>query len=143
MENVITFAVQSHETMPREVSQDAVAWLRRCGADVDLVARLELVLVEVLNNIVEHGYDAPRVGPVRILLSLSGGKITCEVMDSGREWPRDLVRHATMPDIAVDFMDTPEGGFGWALIRIETEWIQYRRETLQNNLSFRVGSIAE
>ncbi|HRK41578.1 MAG TPA: ATP-binding protein [Gemmobacter sp.] len=101
----------------------------------DLRGRIEIVLAEVLNNIVEHAYAEQR-GNITIDVSIGPNGIGCCILDGG----------AAMPGLALpegklaphDPQDLPEGGFGWFLIRTLTEDLSYRRQGNMNELRFRM-----
>lgn len=90
-----------------------------------------LVLAEVLNNVVEHGYGG---GPGWIGLVPGPRR-------SGRDW-RIVDRARTPPPIACLDATMPEGaaegGFGWPLIRALTDDLAMRRYAGFNVLTLRV-----
>ena len=100
---------------------------------------LELVLAEVLNNIVEHGYGDSGHGTITLSMVRDRRGLNCSVSDDGVELPSDcLMRpsndHAQRPDPDA----LPEGGFGWFLIRDLAEDLGYHREDGRNLLAFRL-----
>lgn len=95
--------------------------------------RLELVLAEVLNNIVEHAY-AGTVGDISIRLVRTACGIDCCIRDAGRPMPDLCPPHGGL--IAWEADAPPEGGFGWHLIHLLTEGLHYRRAGAQNELRF-------
>lgn len=90
-----------------------------------------LVLAEVLNNVVEHGYGG---GPGWIGLVPGPRR-------SGRDW-RILDRAQSVPPAGCLQAEMPEdaveGGFGWPLIRALTEGLEMRRWGGFNVLTLRV-----
>lgn len=116
--------------------------MRTCfvrGLDEDTAGRLELVLAEVLNNIVEHGAD-PATGPqvvpfIHMSLIRHAGGLACTISDDGVTLPGHCLRPRILPqDRVVD--ELPEGGFGWYLIQDLTQSICYFREGRRNFLAF-------
>lgn len=107
--------------------------------DDDTAGRLELVLAEVLNNIVEHGAGST-VQPlatayIHISLARHDGGLACTISDNGVMLPGDCLRPRQLPqDRIVD--ELPEGGFGWYLIQDLTQSICYFREGQRNFLAF-------
>lgn len=86
--------------------------------------RIEIVLGEALNNIVEHAFDPPRPDPwIEVLIRLTEGAAICTLRDNGREMPADPAspRHRTDP------RTLPEGGFGWGLIHQLSLKVEYER----------------
>ncbi len=103
--------------------------------------RLELVLAEVLNNIVEHAYaDAPD-GGIEVRIASISGKIFCHFNDLGVEIPGGSLPVGHFPrthDVSLE--DLPEGGFGWAMIHTLTDGISYRHWGGHNFLTLRISA---
>lgn len=140
--------------------RDALVFLRQRfdgSAGDEVIARLELALAEVLNNICEHGtrHDAERLGGrihsplIHLCVVRHVGGIACAVTDDGRPLPPECLDPRTLPyvgpleqgDDAVLML--PEGGFGWYLIQDLTASLSYFREGRRNFLAFivPVGSL--
>ena len=105
----------------------------------DEAGTLELVLAEVLNNIVEHGYGADETGTITLSMVRDRRSMICSVSDDGVELPARCLDHLwdggpsrPLPE------DLPEGGFGWFLIRDLAEDLGYHREGGRNLLAFRL-----
>lgn len=112
------------------------------GLRPDLRARVEIVLAEVLNNVVEHAYaDGP--GEIILHLRCVEGGVICRVHDFGRAMPGlALPGGAGAADAGPDPANLPEGGFGWHLIRCLTEDLFYQRRDSRNELFFRLPETA-
>lgn len=94
----------------------------------------EIVLAEVLNNIVEHGY-AGEAGDITVTLRSGPVGVLVEVEDQGKAFPREELPEGRLPDIDPD-KDLPEGGFGWYLIRTLVRDLSYRRIGAGNQVRF-------
>ncbi len=94
----------------------------------------EIVLAEVLNNIVEHGY-AEREGKITITLQPGPHGLLVTVEDRGRAFPREELPEGLLPTISAE-RELPEGGFGWFLIRAMVRDLSYRRIRSENRVSF-------
>lgn len=104
------------------------------GVDVEARGRLEIVLAEVLNNIVEHAYRGDE-GSIRLDLHRRGALLRVEVEDRGLPMPGGLLPQGLRPDLnGAD--GPPEGGFGWFLIRNLTEDLTYSRDGEVNRVCF-------
>lgn len=105
------------------------------GSDL---GRLELVLAEAMNNIVEHAYlDSPD-GRIVVRLTRDPDALSCEIIDTGAAMPGDALpqgHHPMLPSID----DLPEGGFGWFMIRELAETLRYNRRSGRNCLYFRLA----
>lgn len=133
--------------------RDALVFLRERfdgSAGDEVIARLELALAEVLNNICEHGAraDAERLGGrihsplIHLCVVRHVGGIACAVTDDGRPLPPECLDSRTLPYIGPMEQDDgavltlPEGGFGWYLIQDLTASLSYFREGRRNFLAF-------
>lgn len=104
----------------------------RLAGDADFRQRLEIVLAEVLNNIVEHAY--PTVpGRIDLQLTACAAGMTCRIADQGLPMPGLEAPLGLAPSLGG--ADLPEGGFGWFLIRSLCTELQYRRDAEGNELT--------
>ena len=90
---------------------------------------LELVLAEVLNNLVEHGYDE-RGGSVDLSVTIASDGLRCRIADQGRRAPCAALTGSALPDAST----MPEGGWGWYLVCTMSENIEYTQENGWNVL---------
>lgn len=104
-----------------------------CNLHAELRGRIEIVLAEVLNNIVEHAY-AQQEGTITLELSALPDGVSCRVLDNGSEMPGLTLPEGKLEPYDPD--DLPEGGFGWFLIRSLTEDLCYTRHNDVNELRF-------
>ncbi len=140
-----------HRVLPADPGAIQAALLElqdRFGPDVDgdALARVELVLAEVMNNVAQHGTGhgkgPPPGTPARALtihLSVTAheGGLACAVTDDGPPLPPSCLS-------APEFARSPEraalaaGGFGWIIIRDLTQSLFYFREAQRNVLCFNI-----
>ncbi|KRW96428.1 ATP-binding protein [Paracoccus sp. MKU1] len=120
------------------------------SAGDEVIAKLELALAEVLNNICEHGTrneaerlaGRPHAPLIHLCVARHVGGIACAVTDDGRPLPlscldaRDLPWTGPPPRDAEAILLLPEGGFGWFLIQELTASLSYFREGRRNFLAF-------
>lgn len=99
---------------------------------------LELVLAEVLNNIVEHGYAESGRGMITLSLVRDGRGLSCSISDDGVELPPTCLQRVTGEAARPQPEALPEGGFGWFLIRDLVEDLGYHRANDRNLLAFRL-----
>lgn len=105
----------------------------------DALARMELVLAEVMNNVAEHGIaEAPeRPAPViHLCVMQQSTGLACTVSDDGESLPQNCLVPQGLPDD--DDEGLPEGGFGWFIIHDLTQSLCYFREGSRNFLAFTV-----
>ncbi len=131
----IHLVIASEQMAVRQALAQLLANPGLCHLRCDLRGRIEIVLAEVLNNIVEHAYADQR-GDITIEVSTGPCGIGCRILDTGAAMPG-----LALPDgklAAHDPQDLPEGGFGWFLIRSLTEDLRYHRRGNVNELCFRM-----
>lgn len=106
----------------------------RCSGD--LLGRLELVLAEALNNIVEHAEaHIARAGRIHLLVKTHAGGLTCVIADRGQSLPDTCLAPRSLPS---HDLGLPEGGFGWYLIQDLASEIRYERAGGRNYLAFTI-----
>lgn len=104
-----------------------------------LTGTAEIVLAEVLNNIVEHALAGRGVsGTIHLECRTLGAALSFEVVDNGIPLPGGTCPTRSMPQLG-KFEELPEGGFGWALVRILASELDYQRENGRNHLKFRIA----
>ncbi len=106
--------------------------------DTDQAGALELVLAEVLNNIVEHGYKDTGTGTITLSLVRDHRGLSCAVSDDGVELPPNCLTMAAQETARPLPQALPEGGFGWFLIHDLVEDLGYHRANGRNLLAFRL-----
>ena len=120
----------------RAALEGLMGFLRPQDLDIDARGRVEIVLAEVLNNVCEHAFENyPR--RVELRMRFEPRHLAFTVIDDGEPMPgRRLPPGEIDPERFVELL--PEGGFGWFIIRSESEDLSYRRERGRNRLSFRL-----
>ena len=106
--------------------------------DTDQAGTLELVLAEVLNNIVEHGYKDMATGTITLSLVRDHRGLSCSIGDDGVELPPDCLTLGGQEGARPLPQALPEGGFGWFLIHDLVEDLGYHRANGRNLLAFRL-----
>lgn len=120
----------------RAAIQHLLAAMPVCGLTLDARGTAEIVLVETLNNIVEHAY-AGEVGEIDLRLQLEGPFLLVEVVDFGKPLPQEALPAKSLPDCDL----LPEGGFGWFLIHSLSQDLRYQRKSGSNLLTFRLPAL--
>jgi serine/threonine-protein kinase RsbW len=107
-------------------------------------ADLKILLVEVINNIIKHGYQRENSKPIELSLTMrsSSRSLKFVFMDFGLPMPFGKIQSDNL-NPATDARDQlPEGGFGWQIIRQLAHDIRYERNRRVNSLSLKLD-IAE
>ena len=129
----LIFHVDSTPLAVRQTLVAALAAPLLQACDTEQRGRIEIVLAEALNNIVEHAY-AGRTGQIRLELTLHPEGLACLLRDGGCPLPGLQLPPGRL--MAFKDRDLPEGGFGWFVIRSLTRELTYRRVTHENELCF-------
>ncbi len=137
---VVDDAFEADFRWVRRKVQLAMEALAHTGIGADDLSSIEIVLAEVLNNVVEHAYPPEAPGKIRLVIRRRRNSLIFEISDFGRPMPegRAPVGSHPMGDVNADDA-TPEGGFGWFLIREIVDDLVYDRREDQNHLVFRMA----
>ncbi|SHI43085.1 serine/threonine-protein kinase RsbW [Shimia gijangensis] len=112
--------------------------LGTAGASPDQMGRIETVMAEVLNNVVEHALAGQPNGLVETFGQRRQGDWAFQVRDSGQPLPKMRLPGEALPTVNTRREDLPEGGFGWAMVHMLTSDVSYSRQTGRNCLKFSV-----
>jgi len=131
--------VTSSPKAARGILEQLMVQLKVLSLSDECAGKIELVVAEAINNIVEHAYPpgAPD-GPIQLSWSFEDNRLNFAITDQGLGMPDGKAPSGRAKSVKVDLMDLPEGGFGWFLIRDQAENVEYRRTGWENCLSFGV-----
>lgn len=107
-----------------EAAHKVLDFLDQNNFDEEFKMRMEICIVETLNNIVEHAYKEAQKGPVEINAEIGDDYLTIEVIDEGIA--RTKFEKAELKFDPNDILSLPEGGMGLYLIEKimdETEYL--------------------
>ncbi len=113
----------------------------------DAMGRVELVLAEIMNNIVNHGapdsgrQDDRRARSIHISVACHTNGVACAILDDGAVLPARCLSPPTRQASRARALTLPEGGFGWLIIHDLTQSLAYFREEGFNLLAFNVPMI--
>lgn len=136
---ILDVTLRAQSDAVREVLGLARPVLAQGGLSEESCGRAEIVLAEALNNIVEHAYCDTATGDIRLLLDLSEAHLTMTLIDSGRGLTGADLPEGCCPCLGETRQSTPEGGFGWFLIRSLSEGIDFCRRDGRNRLTLRLA----
>lgn len=136
----IQITVPSGRFAAREALKRLMADLGPLDLDIEEAGTVELVMAEAINNVVEHGYPDPeKGGPIRISCSHKADGLSIQMIDYGLRMPNGETPLGLSVQTDVDFMDMPEGGFGWFIIKDLAKDVVYRRVGDMNQLDLRIA----
>lgn len=99
--------------------------------DNELSGQLELMLVEAVNNVIEHAYQNEQGLPIEVEFTASKSTIMLIIKDHGKPIPSSIIKtEAKMPETS----ELPEGGWGLALIHSLSDDIKHYTEAGTNTL---------
>ena len=128
---MFTLTIDSSFSEIRKASELLYKYCTQNGISVDQQGQLELMLVEALNNVVEHAYLEKPGHAIDIVLTLEDDSTVIAITDTGIPAPGSVIAEASaLPDIN----DMPEGGWGLCLIQALSDSIEYYRHTDHNQL---------
>lgn len=109
--------------------------LRGIGQELSLseeqLGQLELMMVEAVNNVIEHAYQMQHGNDVQVRVEYSPQEVHLVISDQGHAMPDALhteTREMPNPE------DLPEGGWGMGLIHLLADSIRYSRDAKGNHL---------
>jgi serine/threonine-protein kinase RsbW len=135
-EPILEISVQSGALAARQLLQGLKQAVGPIGLAEDDIGKVEIVVAEVVNNIVEHAYeDNEGQGPITLTCTQGPKGLCIGIRDCGHPMPDGKAPEGAARDLGSDFDDLPEGGFGWNMIRTLTSDVQYARVNDENRLS--------
>lgn len=109
--------------------------LRGIGQELQLtddkLGQLELMMVEAVNNVIEHAYQLQAGNDVHVRVEYNPQAVHLIISDQGQAMPDEL--HTETRDMP-DPEDLPEGGWGMGLIHALADSIRYIRDARGNHL---------
>lgn len=126
---------QSNTMAVRDILDRALACLSDWDVAADRIGPVHIVLAEVMNNVVEHAYSYAEGLPIALEMQLQGGQLSCTVIDSGKAFPDGEPPVGAKVCLDCDMADMPEGGFGWFMIREQSDSLSYERRDGRNHLT--------
>lgn len=103
--------------------------------------RIELVLAETMNNVVEHAYADQPCGQISVWFSYCPQRFCVEISDCGCAMPDEKIPLLEQPELQ-SVEDLPEGGFGWFIIHALTTVRRYTRDGDTNRIYLELSGTA-
>ena len=131
-----SLTLESGDGASGKVSAWARALAERAGLAHARIDAIDLCIVELVTNIVNHSY---RGGPgqIRVELGLGHGAAVLTILDQG---PAFDPLSVPAPALAESIEDAQVGGFGIHLIRTSADACEYDRREGRNVFTARFGS---
>lgn len=138
---MFTTTTYSIESDFEEVSQLGQA-IHKMVADAGMgeidSARVELGVVEALNNVVEHAYQLQPNHKIKIIFEPSKNNVVIHIIDTGITMEQNLFpiddNQKEVKELG-RFQDVPDGGWGIALIKSIMDEVSYKSENGTNHLT--------
>ncbi len=127
-------------TSSRSASSQASAWARSlaegAGLPEERVYALDLCIVEMVSNVVDHSYGGAG-GEIRVDLGLSGDAATVTITDAGPAFdPLSVAAPATPASLD----DATVGGYGTHMVRSPADDCRYERRDGRNIFTAHFGT---
>lgn len=119
-----------------EGSEWARALAEHAGLPLERVAAIDLCIVELVTNIVDHSYRGA-AGEIRLDLDLGDGAAVLTVIDDG---PAFDPLSVPAPGIPASIEEAPIGGYGIHLVRSSADACEYARREGRNVFTARFGA---
>jgi serine/threonine-protein kinase RsbW len=103
---------------------------RRAGVDPSARFDLKLAVEEACANIILHGYEPGKPGPIGVFFESDGRRVVVTITD--RAHPFDP-KNVPVPDLDVDWRERRPGGLGWYLIRQVMDSVEYDSDPERGN----------
>jgi serine/threonine-protein kinase RsbW len=106
------------------------------GMGPDAAGEVEISVVEVVNNVIEHAYKMADDRQVLVTLEADRQRVRVEVIDDGYAMPRETLKRAAAPEFDLNDQDSiPEGGMGLYLVKQLMDAVRYEHRDGKNVLS--------
>jgi serine/threonine-protein kinase RsbW len=136
---IIKFTIQSGSNAVRQALAKVIDGLAPLALTSEDEGTIKMVMAEVLNNVVEHGYPEQNgAGPIGVTCEHLRNGLNIAIVDIGVPMPGGQTPPGLAMDTDVAFIDLPEGGFGWLLIKQLATRVTYSRVSQINKLEFRI-----
>lgn len=127
---MLNYSIKSNLSEVRELANVLRGFCDEQKLNETLSGQLELILVEAVNNVIEHAYQNKEGFPIDITVKVNSTEIILIIKDQGIPPPSKVYdTDGYMPD----FSELPEGGWGVALIQTLADQIKYFRDKDGNN----------
>ena len=100
--------------------------------------RLELCVVEAVNNAIIHAYDKEAGNKVEVVFSIYPDRLVLDVSDTGKPMQSHLLKQNDVSSLEFDTDDPssiPEGGRGLAIMKEIMDSVDYKTEDGKNRLT--------
>ena len=123
-----SLTVSSSRAASGEVSRWARALAVRAGLAEERIDGIDLCIVELVSNVVDHGYHGG-AGEIGVDLALEDGRAVLTVTDAAREFDPLSVAPPAVPAL---IEDAKIGGYGVHLVRSTAARCKYERRADRN-----------
>ena len=106
------------------------AFCDQAGIGEDDRFALRLAIEEVCANVMMHGYEARRPGPLEISFCADADTVSITISDRAQPFDPEL---APSPDLDAPAEDRRIGGLGWHLVRQVMDSVSYRYDPTYGN----------
>jgi len=128
-----TCSITSDLSEVKNLAHSLNEYCEAINLDPTITGQLELMLVEGVNNVIEHSYRYEGGFPIHAMFDETDTEIVLTITDYGSVVPETVKQaQGNMPEAE----GLPEGGWGLALIQAFADRIEYRRGNGENTMVF-------
>jgi serine/threonine-protein kinase RsbW len=125
MATVITFSIDSDMNKVSLVGQLIQHICRLSGFTEDESARVELAVVEAINNVIEHSYNMEINHKVEVICRLLENKISVDICDEGHSLNPNALKAPSEDGDPSEINNLLDGGWGLNIIKSIMDQVTY------------------
>jgi serine/threonine-protein kinase RsbW len=131
----VTWQIASRLECVGPLGEEVRAACTTFGLGSAAAGEVELSVVEMVNNTIEHGYQMDGSGWVEVSLESDGRRLRVAIRDGGRAMPAGALANATMPDVDPTRREAlPEGGMGLHIVKQLMDDVRYESSEARNTV---------
>lgn len=128
---MLNYSIESNLSEVRKLTNILHGFCSEHNLSETLTGQLELILVEAVNNVIEHAYQNKNGFPINTSFEVNPTEVTITIKDEGIAAATAIHKSTrSMPDIN----ELPEGGWGIALIHSLADNVEHFRKNDSNTL---------
>lgn len=136
VEDMKNYSIESDLSKVRELAAVFQQFSKEEKLADDLSGQLELILVEAVNNVIEHAYENKSGLPIEARFEACDSEVVITIKDQGLPVPKVIQEsEKEMPDIFA----LPEGGWGLGLIYALTDQVKHYTQDGMNVMELKKG----
>jgi serine/threonine-protein kinase RsbW len=135
--NKYTYVIESRLDRVSELSSAVKEWARSFNWKDDFIFNLELSIIEIVNNCIQHGCKGESGYDIKVEVDSCGNELVVTISDSGYPWSggeekvsQQVIgsgKTAVFDFDPTDIKNLPEGGMGLEIVQSLVSKLVYER----------------